>query len=136
MYFDYIFLLTDFYKNDFIPGSLESRSIIVPVDKRLWQERIYYFQKFYAASTTFCFGFFQADLGLENAKSSWIRDALSLYFFLPNYAKEGGAYLLVSDLGSGRDKEVMDTIEQVLESQGIAPLAKNYTVKDDHINYF
>lgn len=134
MYFNYVFLLTDFYKHNFIPDILESSSIVVPVNKALWEERAYYIQKLNATSTKFCFGFFQADLGWESSGLSYIRDSLSLYFFLPNYVKKAGAYLLASDLDTGRGREVMDTIQGLLETQGITPLSVNYTVKDSRIS--
>jgi hypothetical protein len=133
MYFQYAFLLSDFYKNEFIPDPLESSSVIVPVAKPLWEKKAYYFEKFYTASTTFCFGFFQAYMEWENWQSSTIRDSLSLFFFLPNYAKKAGAYLLVSDLYTGKGQEEMDATEQLLELQGITPLSKNYTVENEHI---
>lgn len=134
MYLQYTFLLTDFYDNEFIPSPLEFGSIVIPVNKLLWEEKAYYFQKLYATSTTFCFGFFQADLGWKATGASYIRDSLSLYFFLPNYAKKGGFYLLVSDLDTGRNCEVMDTTQSLLETQGITPLSVNYTDKDSRIS--
>lgn len=134
MYFHYTFLLTGFFKNDFIPDSPESSAIIIPVEEPLWEERAYYLQKLYATSATFCFGFFRTGMEWENIELSYIRDSLSLYFFLPNYIKKAGAYLLAADLDAGRSKEVMTTIEQLLEAQGIAPLAKNYTVTNSRFS--
>src|SRR5438045_4486002 len=136
MYFNYSFLLSNFYNNDFIPDLLESGSIIVPVNKSILEERAYFFQKLYNTSSTFCFGFFQADQEWVNAELSNVRDSLSLFFFLPSYAKKEGAYLLLSDLDARSDKDVMNDLEQMLETQGITPLAKNYTVKNDNITKF
>src|SRR4051812_22837390 len=136
MYFNYSFLLSNFYNNDFIPDLLESDSIIVPVTKLTLEERARLFQKLYNTSTTFCFGFFQAHQEWGNAEQSYVRDALSLFFFLPNYAKRAGAYLLLSDFDAQSDKNVMNELEQLLETQGIAPLSKNYTVKNDDITKY
>src|SRR3954454_21423352 len=80
MYFNYSFLLSNFYTNDFVPDFPGSGSIIVPVTKSIWEEKAYFFQKLYNTSTTFCFGFFQADEEWRNAELSNVRDALSLFF--------------------------------------------------------
>jgi hypothetical protein len=136
MYFNYTFLLTNYYENDFIPDSPGSYPVILPVAKPLWQQRARYFQKLYAASNTFCFGFLQVSSDWANAEPSYIRDSLSSYFFLPNYGKVAGAYLIISDLEVGTDREMMDTVEQLLNTQGITPLSKNYIVKNSYNNRF
>jgi hypothetical protein len=136
MYFNYSFLLSHFYNNGFIPDLLESSSVIVPVNKSIWEEKAYFFQKLYNTSTPFCFGFFQADQEWGNTELSNVRDSLSLFFFLPNYAKKAGAYLLLSDLDAQSDKNMMSDLEQLLETQGITPLSKNYTVKNGDITKF
>lgn len=136
MYFNYSFLLSDFYNTDFIPDLSGPSSIIVPVTKSLWEEKAFFFQKLYTTSTPFCFGFFQSGLEWENAELSCVRDSLSLFFFLPNYVKKAGAYLLLSDLDARKDMNVMRDLEQLLETQGITPLSKNYTVTNGDITKF
>ncbi len=136
MYFNYIFLLTDFYKNDFIPDSFESSAFIVPVNQQLREAKRHYTQKLNSATFTFCLGFFNADMDWWKAELSPILDSISLFFFLPNYIKKGGAYLLVSDLETGMAKKQLNDIETLLKAQGIAPLAKNYTTGENRIHQF
>ena len=136
MYFNYIFLLTDFYTNDFIPESVETASVIIPVNQQLWENKKQYAQRLNNNDFSFCFGFFDAEMKWDKADVSPILDALSLFFFLPNYQKKAGAYLVVSDLETGPGKDQLTEIETLLKAQGIAPVSKNYTTRENRIHEF
>ena len=136
MYLDYIFLLTDFYKNDYIPDTFESGTFIIPLHPQLWEDKTYYIQKLDATYFTFCFGCFEDLADWENLHLSSIRDAASLFFFLPNYIKKAGTYLLTSDRVTRKGREQMEEIEKLLQTQGITPLSKDYISKEDQVYTF
>lgn len=133
MFFNYIFLLTNFHENGFVPQAGYKTSVIIPISKELWQDKKYYIQKLSSSSFEFCFAFLSSTLEVNRTNQRYLQDSLSTFFFLPNYMKEPGTYLLVADSNARKNKN-LSSIEALLKKQGIAPLSKNFISEDRAIN--
>lgn len=134
MFFNHIFLLKDFYKNNFVPELDEPHLIIIPIHKDLWENKAHYLKKLNLLPLNFCFGLLSDVHDYSKSDLEHFQDDLSIYFFLPNYIKKSGAYLIISDLENGKNNVTINDIEEILSKQGIAPISKNYVYEANENN--
>ncbi|HVG13563.1 MAG TPA: hypothetical protein VM935_01345, partial [Chitinophagaceae bacterium] len=95
MFFSYIFLLRNFHTNEFIPPAAEKTSVIIPVSRRLLEDKKKYIESLHASKINFCFALTGSDSTQLQNTNYW--NSLSTFFFLPNYIKTAGSYMVVLD---------------------------------------
>ena len=125
MHFSYIYLLTNFHKDNFIPDETGNCDVIIPLTKDILERKKEYFQKLNKPSFNFCFSVPKDNKLSEQLTAEEIQN-ISTFFFLPNYLKKSSAYLLIADEPTGSSQPFINTAEKVLSKQGITPLSKNY----------
>jgi hypothetical protein len=119
MHFNYIFLLASFYKDGFVPESLD-HPVIIPLSKQLLEQRGQYLRRLNQPLFRFCFGLLEND-ELKDLDPQTCREQVSTFFFLPNYIKIRSSYLLfLTEPMPGNDLFV--NVETSLAEQGIMPL--------------
>lgn len=124
MFFSYIFLLRNFHTNGFIPTAAEKLSVIIPVSRQLLEDKKIYIESLHASKIKFCFALTDSDSTHLRNNSYW--NSLSTFFFLPNYIKTAGSYVVVLDKAlSGHQLTLIDA-EKKLQKQGISSLSKNF----------
>jgi hypothetical protein len=131
MFFSYTFLLKSFYENEFIPESFSTAagtklSIIIPVSSDLGKYKKKYLEKLNAATFNFAFALTPSGSNLTTQSLNVGWNAISTFFFLPNYIKKGGSYLLIVDEVLPNQQMLVNQAERHLHKQGIFPISKNY----------
>lgn len=125
MNFNYIFLLTDFYNIGVIPPLPSGSSIIIPFSKALIEQKKKYLLQLASTPYHFCIAVAENHNAIED--NTFIKEihALTTYFFLPNYIKKSGAYILLADRqqASHNKNAGLKEVEQHLLKQGISPIS-------------